>query len=887
MKYVSLRRCLASTLAVLILAQGAASVAMAAEKNDSQPETVYTEAVENPANGTVELQNGTAVIPADSTAEQVQELLFEALVANKEALGDTVDPQSLEWEYYCTGKNGLLTNDAWGSVYGFMSEKKIVFVPTQFTHPSLAANEDGAYQVRLAGTETEVTLTKTDKFPSQIVLNEGCTVALPYRDDLTVDYDALRTALFDAVVASTNPGGLTAEDLTFKYYATATTGSVGDLGKAWVPLEGDSTSLVKYPAISAGEQLLEISWPGNDTWEGSWPQVTVTITDREPAPYTLNDPIAPVTLQVKDDLTVDYDTLRMAIFEAVVKESDVLTAENVTMTYYATANSGSVGDIGKAWMPLEGGKDTLTYPAISAGEQLIRISWPGNQQYAATTIETTVTVNDRDALQFNLNEGPYEVGMAFDADQGYDYAEIAQQIYNTVVASTSPIQIDPQEVTVEYNADPTGALDRYKPLDYDATPVVERGFGIGTYKIRISWPGNVEYRGNEVVVEVTTTDSRLASSVVLKDGISFTYNMDANVMKQAILDSCIDWENSVLPTRDSLSLDDFVLEYYATAQTGSVGGIGENWAPIEGGTVSLLQYPQMGAGEQQIRVTYIGGADYRPSDASVQTLTVNKARVKVNVHSNNIFADESTPSGFITTNPADIFDTYIVYAGVTSNVTTAIYLELPTRFTEGWLMTAIDEALKLLGQPTLTEMLNNGITVGQLRDIFSTEGLLEALEKLNIDLGAIGRLLDVINKLPSVVDGLRISFGSPNRAGLYTVAAITANPNYETGVGVGFLLVKMRLSGAYLTWNQEIPGGKLMAEQAKDFDFGMTLSYNGVPTADQSSVHFLYSGITNKFRIYSSTTTPPTEPGSYIVTACVLGGNYLAAPITRTFQITK
>lgn len=413
----------------------------------------------------------------------------------------------------------------------------------------------------------------------------------------------------------------------------------------------------------------------------------------------------------------------MAIFEAVVKESDVLTAENVTMTYYATANSGSVGDIGKAWMPLEGGKDTLTYPAISAGEQLIRISWPGNQQYAATTIETTVTVNDRDALQFNLKEGPYEVGMAFDADQGYDYAEIAQQIYNTVVASTSPIQIDPQEVTVEYNADPTGALDRYKPLDYDATPVVERGFGIGTYKIRLSWPGNVEYRGNEVVVEVTTTDSRLASSVVLKDGISFTYNMDANVMKQAILDSCIDWENSVLPTRDSLSLDDFVFEYYATAQTSSVG--------------------------------------------------------------------------------------------------------------------------------------------------------------------EIGQLLDVINKLPSVVDGLRISFGSPNRAGLYTVAAITANPNYETGVGVGFLLVKMRLSGAHLTWNQEIPGGKLTAEQAKDFDFGMTLSYNGVPTADQSSVHFLYSGITNKFRIYSSTTTSPTEPGSYIVTACVLGGNYLAAPITRTFQITK
>ena len=56
---------------------------------------------------------------------------------------------------------------------------------------------------------------------------------------------------------------------------------------------------------------------------------------------------------------------------------------------------------------------------------------------------------------------------------------------------------------------------------------------------------------------------------------------------------------------------------------------------------------------------------------------------------------------------------------------------------------------------------------------------------------------------------------------------------------------------------------------------------------DQSSVHYLYSGMTSSWRIYSSTTTPPTEPGRYVVTVCILGGNYMAAPITRSFQITK
>ena len=38
------------------------------------------------------------------------------------------------------------------------------------------------------------------------------------------------------------------------------------------------------------------------------------------------------------------------------------------------------------------------------------------------------------------------------------------------------------------------------------------------------------------------------------------------------------------------------------------------------------------------------------------------------------------------------------------------------------------------------------------------------------------------------------------------------------------------------------------------------------------------SGFTSKWRAYSSTTTPPTEPGRYTMTVVVLGGNYLASP---------
>ena len=163
---------------------------------------------------------------------------------------------------------------------------------------------------------------------------------------------------------------------------------------------------------------------------------------------------------------------------------------------------------------------------------------------------------------------------------------------------------------------------------------------------------------------------------------------------------------------------------------------------------------------------------------------------------------------------------------------------------------------------------------------------MELLDKIGVDTGAFGQILKVLNSLPSVTDSVRIGFGTPNRAGLYSVTVITDNKNYNTGVGVGALLVKMRMSGVKLTWNQSL-GSKISAADAKNFDFGVTLSYDGDVTVSQDNVHYLYSGFTSKWKVYSSTTTPPTEPGRYVMTVVTLGGNYQAAPITRSFQITK
>ena len=210
---------LAVALTAAMLAQPVGAQMVFAEGNTDavQQEQAVSSAAET--TGAV-LKSGTAVIPADADLNQVKEILGKTLVEN----ADQVDLSSLEWEYYCEGKTGLGVsgNESWGSIGGFTSSNWKVFLSTvTFTHPSLAANTDGTYKVRLKGTTTEVTLTKTQKLTSAISTKDNTNVNLVYNEDGSINYDAVRQNIFNTVVESTTPE-LTANDVTIEYYATAT-----------------------------------------------------------------------------------------------------------------------------------------------------------------------------------------------------------------------------------------------------------------------------------------------------------------------------------------------------------------------------------------------------------------------------------------------------------------------------------------------------------------------------------------------------------------------------------------------------------------------------------------------------------------------------------------
>lgn len=893
MTWKKLQRLLACLLAVLLLSQvGAFSPAVFAADASG-----YT------------LQDGTAIIPEGASEEKVNQILTRTLVAGFDEMSKE-DQNTLlstcKWEYYCKSKASFVhkAKDAWGSVGGFKVKEKLSTY--DFLALSDAKTECKAYSVRLTtATDKTVQFTKAAMLDSSITLKQGATIALPYTDATTVDYDALRAAILQQVVDEGTTPSLTTENTEIKYKFTF------GLTDTWVDLAGGTIA----PAVSAKSYEIQISFKGDDTYKASSATTTVTFTERPGIEATTNENPT-FKLAFTADGEAIYDNIRQQVWDAVVVSTNpALTVDDVTIEYYATATTGAVDKLGHAWVALTGGKvNGLTYPAIGEGTQEVRITWGGSKDYAAWQWQGNVAVTGRADAPFRLKEGVTEgmaVAMVYNRDQSINYEETAQALRDALLESTDPnISID--DVTVQYNA----GIKNYQPLNYSPTGsnIIDQlvKFGLGSQTIHFAWNGNANYKPLKLDdVKVNMEDHRTASAVVLKSGASITYNMDANAMLQAIFENLIDWGASTLPEKSTLSVADFTIEYYAENEVEidgmTTGGGAHLYMPLEGGKggafegdlVKSLTYPQMGAGDQKIRVTFKGDEAYRSSTPIEGNLTVNKAKVSVKVHSTSIYADEAKDKlgeGFVTTDPADKFDIYTIYGGMTSDVTTSVFVQLPERYTNTALIKAIDWALEQAGQPTLTEMMNNGTTVGQLRKILSDvisrgadlpQFIKDALKNANIDIDTLVKLNDALSKLPGLLDNVRVAIGTPNQAGLYVVTAVTNNKNYETGVGTGMLLVKKHYSGVKLQWNQTIPNGKLTVEEAKNFDFGVTLMYDGNPAEKQTNVHYLYSGFTSKWRPYSSTTTPPTEPGRYVVTVVTLGGNYQAAPITRAFQITK
>ena len=634
----------------------------------------------------------------------------------------------------------------------------------------------------------------------------------------------------------------------------------------------------------------------------------------------------------------DEATIKQALFDALVAEKNGINSQELSWEYYCQGKNAKGLHLMKneAWGSVFGFTSTTgrwiktnyNHPALADnadGKYTIRLSG-GTQavtvdkKTAANKLEvpdTTAPENgapettvpdkkpevvvpekpdskpaEKPTVEF-ADTGVRQVAMVYADAENYDYEATAKAIYDAVIKSATydGKQVPYDAIKVEHG---NVLIPNVWASLSDAA--LGTDFGIGKNSIKISCASTDEYKGTELKIKIEMVDARKQSQIVLNENAKITYNMNPDVMKQEIIDKAINWKASTLPGKDKVKADDFVIEYKGiNILPGNINGVTEGFAPVEGGKGTevknkLLDYPQMGAkvDPQDIRIFYKKNADYKASNWADGHVTVDKADINVKVKPfAKIKAGENLPADFITIKPDDKFDVYTVYTGLTSDVTAGIYVDLPKKYTESWLLKILNPIVGAFNDDkNFTDIINDGMTVGEFREFFNGSDFIAVLEELHISTGTFGEIIKVIDKMPSVMDSARVSFGTPNRAGSYAVTVITDNVNYNTGIGVGSLTVKKQYKDNRIVWNADMQGKKISAEEAKTFDFGATLFHAGQAINDKCNIKYVYTGFTSKWIPYASGKAP-TQPGRYMVTAYTVGGNFFSLPVTRTFQITK
>lgn len=748
---------------------------------------------------------------------------------------------------------------------------------------------------------SNVSLTAAKATDKRLELNGDKEIRIPYKDNGDIDFDALYPLIFETCVDKSKSA--------LQSYDKSKI-DIEQQQKVCHKLEGDFTC---EPIKEDQAYTIKFTYHyGSLLRDKTEKSCKITFLGREVSVISFKDNPT-VKIQYNDDLSIKLPELKAAIWENVVDSTtpaDLSTA-NVSIKYYANAVTGSTEHFGHAWVKLDGDKVSgLTYPAISEDTWKLRFEFAGNADYKGFSEDVEVKFTGRDpAFELKDNVEGMEIGLVFKSATEYDYDATAAAIREAVVNKLATDEsINLSDVAVEYK----DGL-KFKTLDENADLTTGK-----EYTFRLSWGGSkgtALYKPFSKEVKLTLVDNRLASSVSIIDKAGITYNMNASEMEDAIFNSVINWDASELPAKDTLTVESFVIEYYATAQfeagdttTKLPDDIAHAWVPIGGlsKTVDLsfiglgkigIVYPQMGAGEQQIRIRFIGSADYKPSAAVEGTLNVAKADVKVSMKLlTSVLAGQKVNKDVlkVTLNPDDPeLDLYIVFVGFNTYKEKTIYVKL-TEDQEKVIDFISDTQkgfpLYYKEEQTIRGKLNEGMTVDEfityVDELMKNDTIKSALEKNGIDAEMLQNIVTALKSINKVTGDLRIAIGSPKHAGLYQAFAVAVNKNYNTGVGTGTVIVAMNAAGMKLEPNTELKKQTITVSEAEKYKKGekavATLTCDGdASDIDQSCIHYRFTGLS---KIYSSHDFP-TAPGKYIVTVSVRGGDYYALPTTFTFTV--
>lgn len=828
MKKNNLKRFLASLLAVLMLASvTGVSPAVFADFGESSRSGIATQAAKSGEKISLKGDNFSIRIPYNDDGSINFDALYQKLFDECVDVSNSTPQQRSE-----------VTIERYGS--------PLVYVKLEGENIYSAIEEDKTYEIKFTyhfgwknlnfkDATCNVTFLGRQAVPE--IANKDITVDASFNEDLSIDYGALREAIWEQVSVDL-PTNVKFDKVSFEY-------KYNDTLNIWEAFEGKNIVGDKgIPALDLGANQVKLTWGGDKEYK-SWEQeITVNVVDgRTDTSITFVDEPT-VKIPYNEDISVDMSAL----------------TENI----WAIVNDITPDDISKDKITVLFDGKTLDKASISEGSHTLTFKYAGTQTYKNFSTDVTVYFVGREAA-FELIPDVTKVDMKFASATSYDYKATAKAIREAVVKKLAADEsINLSDVTVEYNAAYVGT--NFKPLD-NKDIATKKLTADEEFTFRLSWGGSngngtALYKPFSAEVKLTLVDNRLASEIKVVADPSITYNKDGSAEKAAIIASVIDYTNSTLPAGA-----EFTVEVPTIVDT----SIGTIWKDITDNT--------MDAGEnQKIRISFAGNAEYKPCEI-VTFINVKKAPVSITlpIISKLYAGEEVDPETYYEVNPEDpAIDVYLFFVGVNTNKETCVNVKLtPDQ----------EKLLKVI--PSVYDKLREGMKLREFKEFIES---IPNIDKIEV----IKNILNILNTFDNISDNTVIAIGTPAHAGVYQAIAVSPETkNYEAGKCTGSLIILKNWKSVKLEKSDMFTGSKngitvtnaTKIANGEEGAYAVVLTQNGVILNNnaQKAVHYLFTGI-NHGKLYSSSKMP-VEPGRYIVTATVRGGDFFAFPKTFSFTI--
>lgn len=824
MKKNNLKRFLASLLAVLMLSQvTGVAPGVFADFGESSRSGIATQAAKSGEKISLKGDNFSIRIPYNDDGSINFDALYQKLFDECVDVSNSTPQQRSE-----------VTIERYGS--------PLVYVKLEGENIYSAIEEDKTYEIKFTyhfgwknlnfkDATCNVTFLGRQAVPE--IANKDITVDASFNEDLSIDYGALREAIWEQVSVDL-PTNVKFDKVSFEY-------KYNDTLNIWEAFEGKNIVGDKgIPALDLGANQVKLTWGGDKEYK-SWEQeITVNVVDgRTDTSITFVDEPT-VKIPYNEDISVDMSAL----------------TENI----WAIVNDITPDDISKDKITVLFDGKTLDKASISEGSHTLTFKYAGTQTYKNFSTDVTVYFVGREAA-FELIPDVTKVDMKFASATSYDYKATAKAIREAVVKKLAADEsINLSDVTVEYNAAYVGT--NFKPLD-NKDIATKKLTADEEFTFRLSWGGSngngtALYKPFSAEVKLTLVDNRLASEIKVVADPSITYNKDGSAEKSAIISSVIDYTNSTIPADAKFTVE------VPNIDT----PLGTTWKDITDNT--------MDAGEnQKIRISFAGNAEYKPCEI-VTTITVKKAPVSITlpIISKLYAGEEVDPETYYEVTPDDdAIDVYLFFVGVNTNKETCVNVKLtPDQ----------EKLLKVI--PSVYDKLREGMKLSEFKEFIES---IPNIDKIEV----IKNILNILNTFDNISDNTVIAIGTPAHAGVYQAIAVSPETkNYEAGKGTGSLIILKNWKGVKLEKNPVLNSGDkantITVSQAEELKAGnnlciLTKDGESLNSASAGSIHYWFTGVN---KIYAKSVMP-TAPGRYIVTATVRGGDFFAFPKTFSFTI--